>query len=57
MFDEAIENPEERIQQIINGNKPTQIELSLLSAALPIDDDELMQIFKKEFPNGSNPSF
>lgn len=54
MFDEAIENPEERIQQIINGNKPTQIELSLLSAALPIDDDELMQIFKKEFPNGSN---
>jgi hypothetical protein len=54
MFLDAIDNPQERIQRIIDGDKPTPIELSLLSAALPIDDDELMQQFKKEFPNGSN---
>jgi hypothetical protein len=54
MFLDAIDNPQERIQRIIDGDKPTLIELSLLSAALPIDDDELMQQFKKEFPNGSN---
>ncbi len=54
MFEEAITNPEDRINQIIEGDKPTPIELSLLSAALPIDDGELMQMYKKEFPNGSN---
>jgi hypothetical protein len=54
MFDDAIANPSDRINQIIEGDKPTSIELSLLSAALPIDDDELMQMYKKEFPNGSN---
>lgn len=54
MFEDAITNPEDRINQIIEGDKPTHIELSLLSAALPIDDDELMRMFKKEFPNDSN---
>lgn len=54
MFEDAIDNPQERIQRIIDGDKPTPIELSLLSAALPIDDSDLMQMFKKEFPNGSN---
>ncbi len=54
MFDDAIENPQERIQRIIDGEKPTLIELSLMSAALPIDDGELMKMYKKEFPNGSN---
>ncbi len=54
MFDDAIANPSDRINQIIEGDKPTSIELSLLSAALPIDDDELMQMYLKEFPNGSN---
>lgn len=54
MFEDAIDNPSERIQSIIAGDKPTPIELTLLTAALPINDDELMQMFKKEFPNGSN---
>jgi hypothetical protein len=54
MFNDAIANPSDRINQIIEGDKPTSIELSLLSAALPIDDDELMQMYLKEFPNGSN---
>lgn len=54
MFEDAIDNPEERVKQIIGGDRPTEIELSLLPMALSIDDAELMQMFKKEFPNGSN---
>ena len=54
MFEDAINNPEERVKQIIGGDRPTEIELSLLPMALSIDDDELMQMFKKEFPNGTN---
>lgn len=54
MFEDAINNPEERVNQIIGGDRPTEIELSLLPTALSIDDDELMQMFKKEFPNGTN---
>lgn len=54
MFEDAIDNPEERVNQIIGGDRPTEIELSLLPMALSIDDDELMQMFKKEFPNGTN---
>ena len=53
MFTDAIDNPEERIDAIIAGGEPTLMELSLLSGCLPINDDELMRIYKKEFPNGN----
>lgn len=47
---DAIANPDEQIAHIIDSTELTLMELSLLSATLPIDDDQLMQMFKKEFP-------
>jgi hypothetical protein len=54
MFEDAVAHPTERINHIIAGGEPTLMELSLLSACLPIDDDELMKMYKKEFPNGND---
>lgn len=46
--------PIERVDEIIQGAKPTQAELELLGAALPVSFEELEEIFRKNFGNGNN---
>lgn len=51
MFADAVGEPALRVAEIMEGAEPTPVELSLLSAALPIDDEQLIKMLKKEFSN------
>jgi hypothetical protein len=44
----------ERVDDIISGVKPTQAELELLGAVLPVSFERLEQIFRRDFGNGNN---
>ena len=52
MFTDVISNPEERINKIIEGDKPSKEELSLLVGVLPLTQEQLMEIYQKEFGSG-----
>ena len=52
MFTDVISNPEDRINKIIEGDKPSKEELGLLVGVLPLTQEQLMDIYKKEFGCG-----
>lgn len=44
----------ERIDEIIQGQKPTPAEEALLAAILPLETDEFNEMISREFNNGNN---
>lgn len=56
IFTNVISNPEERINKIIEGDKPSKEELGLLVGVLPLTQEQLMDIYKKEFGSADESS-
>lgn len=51
--DAEIPNSSERVISIIQGNRPTTDELTLMTQIVPISADELFAMYRREFPNGT----
>lgn len=44
--------PESRVKELANGAKPTQTDLILLTGVIKLEPAELLEIYKKSFPDG-----
>jgi len=51
--DAEIPNPSERVISIIQGNRPTIDEITLMTQVIQISADELFAIYRREFPKGT----
>ncbi|MFB2772496.1 helix-turn-helix domain-containing protein [Pelatocladus sp. BLCC-F211] len=55
-LDAEVPGAEQRVEAIILGEQPKPPEVALLTQVLPIDPDQLYDIFLQEFPCSSNSS-
>ncbi len=51
--DAEFPNPTERVISIIQGNRPTVDEITLMTQVVHISPDELFAMYRREFPNGT----
>jgi hypothetical protein len=51
--DAEFPNPAERVISIIQGNRPTVDEITLMTQVVHISPDELFAMYRREFPNGT----
>ncbi|MDZ8262747.1 helix-turn-helix transcriptional regulator [Nostoc sp. ChiQUE01b] len=53
-LDAEVPSASERIEAIIRGQQPNPSEVALLTQVLPIDPDELYDMYLREFPSNDN---